>query len=1049
MGINLPLFSSQDKIIFGKKPLNIKNEKKTHPIESYFAQNKAQSEKQSRDVNSNKLLVLMVDFVEDNDPNTTGNGKFQTEVDPGYLISIDSPPRNRQFYETQMEALKYYYRAASFESFQLDYNVFPKNQQAYTLPQTMSYYHPAGASNELFISRVEEYFRDVFETADLDSSIVFSEYSHYMIIHAGSDWQHDTQGDSPSDLPSFFIRVGTGKEVSVDNGQTIISHACNVPETITQDTYERIEGDYTYIYGYGAVNAVYAHEFGHSLGLVDLYNTANSRPQVGVFDIMDSGGQNQITIPDPNQDGRYFAIEGALPALPGAWSRNILFRDYFLQKGILKSLSQKYINFDTTLNIKAGELKYSAVNNTPYFYEIPLNEDEYILIENRSIDPDNDGGTSIKSALSGRVALHPCPLEGEEFTYEYDWLLPSWMDYNGSWYGGGILAWHIDNHRLFETGIYGENNEFISNFDNNSVNTYNAKRAVRIIEADNLPDIGNQYSWLWTGTAYEFFFRNKPIIDQDGFFINWSSQIHNDSLSAFTKPALFTNLDQPSPWSIHNISQSNPTMTFTVSNALFENTIRLTGSDSLLCVSPIAHFVGDTASDLMISNINESIYFSHTYNSSEDSWNSYWNEEKSYNPSFPILKADVKQLGTDVQVIIENNHLYISNQDIWFEKIFTENITDNPLIYLNQEKVNILVPFTDNFKHYEISYINKQIDFQLINTYPYTGKWAASNQYILLQGKKSLHLFDYELNHLKSISFNDDYTNYEPCLFYDQSSQKHYAFLMSDQGHIHRIDISSDQLKDQMIFNTNIYGKEVPTQLALGLNNNLLSIHFAKGDRAFQIMSDGSLYQNYPKKLEHFTAQPLSYVNVLKIDQNLISIFEDQANGFFGLNENGELNNNFTAFWEQGVIHPVWFKENQSSRLYLLYTDTEHNIYLSWKSLAESDEIIWNGYRNNHRNNFLKGEIIAQTFTAKLSAYAYPNPAISTMPRLRIENASSDIKIRIYDIAGNLIVQKTIEKEDNHYQDFQIETAKISSGVYFAIISDQRNTQRVKFSIIK
>jgi hypothetical protein len=32
-----------------------------------------------------------------------------------------------------------------------------------------------------------------------------------MIIHAGSDWQHDRMGDSPVDIPSFFIRVGKEK----------------------------------------------------------------------------------------------------------------------------------------------------------------------------------------------------------------------------------------------------------------------------------------------------------------------------------------------------------------------------------------------------------------------------------------------------------------------------------------------------------------------------------------------------------------------------------------------------------------------------------------------------------------------------------------------------------------------------------------------------------------------------------------------------------------------------------------------------------------------
>jgi len=52
---------------------------------------------------------------------------------------------------------------------------------------------------------MEEYFKTALETADSsDQEIDFARYGHYMIIHSGSDWQHDIMGDTPSDLPSFF-----------------------------------------------------------------------------------------------------------------------------------------------------------------------------------------------------------------------------------------------------------------------------------------------------------------------------------------------------------------------------------------------------------------------------------------------------------------------------------------------------------------------------------------------------------------------------------------------------------------------------------------------------------------------------------------------------------------------------------------------------------------------------------------------------------------------------------------------------------------------------
>ena len=79
----------------------------------------------------------------------------------------------------------------------------------------------------------------------------------------------------------------------------------------------------------------------------------------------------------------------------------------------------------------------------PHTYKIPLNSKEYILVENRNVDPDGDEGTAVFGALDGRVILYPTPFEDispPPPTYEYDYLLPSFMKANGSAIGGGILV---------------------------------------------------------------------------------------------------------------------------------------------------------------------------------------------------------------------------------------------------------------------------------------------------------------------------------------------------------------------------------------------------------------------------------------------------------------------------------------------------------------------------------------------------------------------------------------------------------------------------------
>ncbi|MEA1973329.1 MAG: hypothetical protein U9N34_08570, partial [Candidatus Cloacimonadota bacterium] len=283
------LFSSKLELPKFQKKIELR----THPIENIF--NKPNiSKKIKREDNFEKVLVLRVDFQEDEDPNTTGNGKFDLRDSSVYPVSIGAPPHDGKYFEETLKSVNYYYKAASLGFYDLDISVYPTNDSlAYTLPNEMGYYNPVGASQELMISRFEEYFTNVFEEADKDSSITFSDYSHYMIVHAGSEYQHDVYGDTPSDIPSFFIRVGDGKEVIVDDGYSI-SYACNIPETISQDG------------NYGVINAVAAHEFGHSLGFADLYNTFNNRPMVGVFDIMDSGGFGGLGIQGTYSDTIYY-----------------------------------------------------------------------------------------------------------------------------------------------------------------------------------------------------------------------------------------------------------------------------------------------------------------------------------------------------------------------------------------------------------------------------------------------------------------------------------------------------------------------------------------------------------------------------------------------------------------------------------------------------------------------------------------------------------------------------------------------------------------------
>jgi len=112
-------------------------QRRIHPAEAYLRSRKVDRETTRTD-NFNRLLVLLVDFQEDNDPGTTGNGKFMLEPDPDYPVSLDAPPHDYEFFTAHMEALKYYYLAASLGNYELEYDIYPRENDpkfAYTLPQ--------------------------------------------------------------------------------------------------------------------------------------------------------------------------------------------------------------------------------------------------------------------------------------------------------------------------------------------------------------------------------------------------------------------------------------------------------------------------------------------------------------------------------------------------------------------------------------------------------------------------------------------------------------------------------------------------------------------------------------------------------------------------------------------------------------------------------------------------------------------------------------------------------------------------------------------------
>jgi M6 family metalloprotease-like protein len=408
-----------------------------------------------------KILGIRVEFEEEvpDDPRTTGNGLFDMRSQDDFLAEeghlIDPSPHHSLYFEKHILALHNYWWTISEGQLSLEGRVFPRDDDvAYRLPHPMTYYGAPDSSMAVKVEMLTRFFHDCFNLADSLSvnddpqiyGIDFSQYDCLVIFHAGSDLQSDLGGlvePTPGDLFSGFIMLRDA--VWVNGGTFPITEGTFMPETRSQDN--RV----------GALNGVFAHEFGHQLGLVDLYNSETFLTQVGDFALMDNNAQ--LVGVDVGY-GKF--VSGVLPVYPCAWSR-------------------AYLGFVEPEEVTGDDVELFAaelLTEDRQLIKIPISPEEYFLIENRQVDIDGDHFSGLRADSATNVILGPVNL-GVRYNREYDWLLP----------GSGILIWHVDEGVAYlDYDLDG-----LNNFWDNQLQLDKDRRFLTIVEADGIIDFGGNY----------------------------------------------------------------------------------------------------------------------------------------------------------------------------------------------------------------------------------------------------------------------------------------------------------------------------------------------------------------------------------------------------------------------------------------------------------------------------------------------------------------------------------------------------------------------------
>ncbi|MBN2226604.1 MAG: M6 family metalloprotease domain-containing protein [candidate division Zixibacteria bacterium] len=258
--------------------------------------------------------------------------------------SVSASEFDDLLFVNQQGSLRHYYREVSYDNFDVVSVNLPSSLGWITAPQTYEYYCNANNGTGAYPHNSQKLCEDV--VAAIDPMVDFSQY--------------DNDNDGFVDAV-ILVHTGPGAEFTMSNddiwshmwatASPVVVDGVRVWKYSIQPEYWMSPGDITL--------GVFCHEFGHILGLPDLYDT--DRPSdaygIGNWSIMSYGswlGAGNM---------------GGSPAHFDAWCR--------IQLGFVTP---------TVVSDSTSSASLSAIETTPQVYRLWYEDDggpEYFLIENR------------------------------------------------------------------------------------------------------------------------------------------------------------------------------------------------------------------------------------------------------------------------------------------------------------------------------------------------------------------------------------------------------------------------------------------------------------------------------------------------------------------------------------------------------------------------------------------------------------------------------------------------------------------------------------------
>ena len=473
---------------------------------------------------------------------TTGHGLFGTDKDTSYTLDPNGVKirSSRDYLEKHFEFARNYFDKVSGGRLVIVDSLFPKPDvngliTPLRLSKRMKVYNPAIEDKsakqkiaEFEAQHAQALMTFVCETATMFDSAssgknpfkaVFTtggmhpsphRYRAFMIFHAGHSRLIDggTLGfagaNTPNDFTDFFINkpdfaiMDSSTETFLPGGKPSAYRADSLGVLVNskQDTiteFMMLSEAASQDKANWGINGILVNQLSRQMGMPDLFDVVKGIPQLGYFDVMDFAGYN--------------TLNGFMPVFPSAWTRAFMGWDTPVEAS---RGSGPY----TEMTLNAADQPGTARTRT---VKVPLNEREYLLVENRQRAARDSLVTIYYSKLSGPTESTFGLKESVSIPYAFldsifldslactsgplcgsnkkkpNTLKPRGIITGASHYdiglpGNGLLVWHVNDWSLDAFLKYDLVNAYLGD-----TNTHQYK-GLELVEADGIPSIGKQFT---------------------------------------------------------------------------------------------------------------------------------------------------------------------------------------------------------------------------------------------------------------------------------------------------------------------------------------------------------------------------------------------------------------------------------------------------------------------------------------------------------------------------------------------------------------------------